>query len=465
MAFLIDREIAAESEEEFDAEGDRYEELKGRLLGGQTMKYEEMEELLAAAESRNDQRVADALKNVVDDPVDEAQSGTNGTPIAHQRTRNRTGKQSFVVAVDVENSSDYNGYTTKYVKRDKSLTPGLGREDNDRAYRTKSLDDAVKFFADVAEKYPKYSVWLFTDGYSFAPMRQQAMRRNEAHAGRTAEGDWCRGSDQAYAKLIDAEIARRGREAASDLELQRQRSKAANAAFQQKQDDARKQKADRKKWFNDWLAGLNESGREPTKAELLDRLIGMCEPGSGVRNALEEIKDKFALGESAASDPTGAPLDRLDAAIGRLKGAGDLAADDAWIEDSKEIVLSYENVGWYENLDKWAEDPSDDVESDLDKIYGALLESGYGLRYSRKAVEKAIADAAAEAASDPERIAPKENRFGDWDSVATCNVHVPFEIVDGPADVLPEDNEIEEKEELLPDCVVNEAVETLRRMY
>ena len=31
MAFLIDRGIAAESEEEFDAEIDRYKELKDRL--------------------------------------------------------------------------------------------------------------------------------------------------------------------------------------------------------------------------------------------------------------------------------------------------------------------------------------------------------------------------------------------------------------------------------------------------
>ena len=68
MAFLIDRGIAAESEEEFDAEGDRYEELRSRLLGGRTMKYEEMEELLAAAKARNDQKVVDVLKNVVDDP-------------------------------------------------------------------------------------------------------------------------------------------------------------------------------------------------------------------------------------------------------------------------------------------------------------------------------------------------------------------------------------------------------------
>ena len=70
MAFLIDRGIAAESEEEFDAETDRYEELKDRLLGGQTMKYEEMEELLAAAKSKNDREVIDTLKNVVDGPAD-----------------------------------------------------------------------------------------------------------------------------------------------------------------------------------------------------------------------------------------------------------------------------------------------------------------------------------------------------------------------------------------------------------
>ena len=155
-------------------------------------------------------------------------------------------------------------------------------------------------------------------------------------------------------------------------------------------------------------------------------------------------------------------------------------------------------------------------------------------------MEKAIVDAAVEAASDPEHITPKENRFGDWDNVATCNVRIPFEIVDGPANVLPEEDkagrnsiasaaagrlqeggfdvdvesptairlnggktadedeitsmlsdlgicaqevspgvfeldwtdpisgiadEIEEKEELLPDCVINEAIETLRRMY
>lgn len=72
MAFLIDRGIAAESEDEFDAEADRYEELKSKLLGGQTMKHEETEELLAAAESRGDQKVVDALKSAAGDPADGA---------------------------------------------------------------------------------------------------------------------------------------------------------------------------------------------------------------------------------------------------------------------------------------------------------------------------------------------------------------------------------------------------------
>lgn len=34
----------------------------------------------------------------------------------------------------------------------------------------------------------------------------------------------------------------------------------------------------------------------------------MCKPGSGVRNALEEIKDKFALDESNAN---GQDVDKL----------------------------------------------------------------------------------------------------------------------------------------------------------
>lgn len=70
MAFLIDRGIVAESEEEFDADGDKYEELRSRLLSGRTMKHEEMEELLAAAKSRNDREVMGALENVVDGPAD-----------------------------------------------------------------------------------------------------------------------------------------------------------------------------------------------------------------------------------------------------------------------------------------------------------------------------------------------------------------------------------------------------------
>ena len=75
MAFLIDRGIAAESEEEFDAEGDRYEELRSRLLGGRTMKYEEMEELLAGAKvGRTDAAVLTAA-NIADELFKEREAG------------------------------------------------------------------------------------------------------------------------------------------------------------------------------------------------------------------------------------------------------------------------------------------------------------------------------------------------------------------------------------------------------
>ena len=80
MAFLIDRGIAAESEDEFDAEADRYEELKSKLLGGQTMKNEEAEELLAAAEAKGDQKVIDALKNVAGDPATDAVTESEKEP-------------------------------------------------------------------------------------------------------------------------------------------------------------------------------------------------------------------------------------------------------------------------------------------------------------------------------------------------------------------------------------------------
>lgn len=203
-------------------------------------------------------------------------------------------------------------------------------------------------------------------------------------------------------------------------------------------------------------------GGQAMKREETEELLAAAKARND-QKVIDTLKN--AAVDESADDPTGAALDLLTVALDGLKGRGDLAADDAWIEDSKEIVLSYEDVGWYENLDRWAEDPSGDIESDLAKIRGELLKSGYGLRYSSKDVEKAIADAAAETASDPESISPKENRFGDWDNVATCSVHVPFEIVDEPADVLPEEDEFWEKEELLPDSLVNEAVETLRRMY
>lgn len=291
MAFLIDRGIAAESEDEFDAEADRYEELKSKLLGGQTMKNEETEELLAAAEARGDQKTVDALKN------------------------------------------------------------------------------------------------------------------------------------------------------------------AAGA--------------------------VTESEKEPTKAELLDKLIKMCEPGSGVRNALEEIKDKFALDESSTYVQDGSDLDaagdELWKAIDRLVERKDLAADECeWDAKAGVLVLTYREIGWYEGhaatdfgpaaLAGFAEEVvEDDVESDLAKIRGELLESGgFGFEFARGSVKAAI-DAAAERVrkDGDDAVGQKENRFGDWDYVADCVVRIPCRLTYGPARA----GGVREEEELLPDCVVNEAVETLRRMY
>ena len=229
---------------------------------------------------------------------------------------------------------------------------------------------------------------------------------------------------------------------------------------------------------------LRKAGFEPGRQGITPDMLTFAPPAPGldeINSVLREYgivaepfqgKTSFALylaaaraagvDESAASDPTGAAFDLLSLTLERLQKAGDLTADRAWIEDSDKLVLSYEDVGWYEGLNKWAEDPQDDVESDLTKIYDALLRTGYGLQYSESDVQKAVADAAE---ADPEGVRPKENRFGDWDYVATCNVYVPFEIVDGPANVLPEEDGFQEKEELLPDHVVNEAIETLRRMY
>ena len=100
----------------------------------------------------------------------------------------------------------------------------------------------------------------------------------------------------------------------------------------------------------------------------------------------------------------------------------------------------------------------------LTKISDELAKAGFGIEFSHADVQKAIADAATEVLSDPEMaIRRKANRFGDWDYTADCNVYIPAKLTIGPATVTEEDD-VEEKEELLPDCVVNEALETLRRM-
>lgn len=345
MAFLIDRGIAAESEEEFDAEGDRYEALKNKLLGGQTMKYEEMEELLAAAKSKNDQKVIDVLKNVVDDPATDA---------------------------------------------------------------------------------------------------------------------------------------------------------------------------------------VTESEKEPTKSELLDRLIKMCKPGSGVRNALEEIKDKFALDESTS--PLGAivsnirhsSIEQNAAEIAKAFSLRDmLYAFMCLVEPRSELfrraeaiknlippikVLTKSGVvdrpgdvfarygqpryseDWYsggyykqkvilaafaEKADgeakKLAQDMLDEFFDKGDNLTNVvkpvLAEAGFNVFDRQGALQDGIDFKTPADADEVNAALDKLGIIAEPCGGQCGNRRFKLDIKAAKAEAVSEDDDIEEKEELLPDGVVNEALETLRRMY
>jgi hypothetical protein len=74
MAFIFNK--FDESEEEFDAEQERYDMLRQKLFQGQSLKYDELEELMAAAKEKDDEDVISALKNVVDNPEEEQAADT-----------------------------------------------------------------------------------------------------------------------------------------------------------------------------------------------------------------------------------------------------------------------------------------------------------------------------------------------------------------------------------------------------
>lgn len=436
MAFLIDRGIAAESEDEFDAEADRYEELKSKLLGGQTMKHEETEELLAAAKSRGDQKTVDALANAAGDPA---------ADVAEKKILRET---------------------------DTGKTPGRQLLDALNALDNGEMSTSQVFMSHPSS--PRRAVNFVVDSFDEGVL---AIKWNERGMQPLAVKDFLEQLREAGVKKI-SEIARII-DAAGDLEISEvgMPNSMRNICLSMKKIA---DQTDYKSKFGDLLS--EDGKKEPTKAELLDKLIKMCEPGSGVRNALEEIKDKFALDESNTyvqdDNDLEAADDELWDAIDRLVERKDLTADECeWDAHANVLILTYKGIGWYEGHAAsasgpaepggFAEEVEDDVESDLTKVHDEFLRSsGFDFEFTRDSVKAAIADAAELVRKDGEEaISRKENRFGDWDYTAECVVRIPCRLTYGSADVLSEDDEIEEKEELLPDCVVNEAVETLRRMY
>jgi len=197
---------------------------------------------------------------------------------------------------------------------------------------------------------------------------------------------------------------------------------------------------------------VTESEKEPTKSELLDKLIKMCKPGSGLRIALEGIKDKFALDESNTYVQDDKDLEAADdelwGTIDRLTARKDLAADECeWDGAGDELILTYKGIGWYEGhaasasgpaeSGGFAEEVEDDVESDLTKIHDEFLKSsGFDFEFAHDSVKMAIADAAELVKKDGEEaISRKENRFGDWDYAADCVVRIPCRLTYGQAQI------------------------------
>ena len=155
---------------------------------------------------------------------------------------------------------------------------------------------------------------------------------------------------------------------------------------------------DYKSKFGDLLS--ENSKKEPTKSELLDKLIKMCKPGSGVRIALEEIKDKFAL-------------DEADITQGSIAA---VAAETLREGGYTVVVLGDDEIQMCDG----PKQPPDE-----DQISSMLARDGIEAQKVLNGIFKL-----------------------DW-------------VDSGSGEI----DDVYEKEEILPDSVVNEAVETLRRMY
>jgi len=207
--------------------------------------------------------------------------------------------------------------------------------------------------------------------------------------------------------------------------------------------------------------------RRPMKYEELEELFAAAEKrgDEDVTRALRTIVTENAgSGESDAGD------DSLDAALQDL--AGGLNADEAeWDAYAGKLILTYKEKGWYEGpgggwCEDWKSEWSGDAEADLVKISDRIETYGFGIVFDRNDLRKAFDDSAGETLRDREHaVNRKSNRYGDWDYTADCRMYVPLRIVKGPSKALDEADPEDECERILPDSLVYETLETLRRMY
>lgn len=273
---------------------------------------------------------------------------------------------------------------------------------------------------------------------------------------------------------------------------------------------------------------VTESEKEPTKAELLDKLIKMCKSDSGLRTALEEIKDKFALDESTSPlgvivgnirhslfernaaeiarafslrdilyafmclvEP-GSELFRRAEAIKNLMSPAKALTRSGLVDRPGDIFARYgqprysenwHSGGYYkqkviltafaEKADGEAKKLAQDMLNEFfDKgnnlvnvVKPVLMEAGFDV-FDRPGVTPDGIDFKTPADADEVNAALDKLGIIAEPCGGQCgNRRFKLDIKAAKAGAVSEDNDIEEKEELLPDCVVNEALETLRRMY
>ena len=162
----------------------------------------------------------------------------------------------------------------------------------------------------------------------------------------------------------------------------------------------------------------------------------------------------------------------------KLNDMNILIADEIEFDsNARNIILKYDSKGWYEGIG-WAENIKSDIVHDLNKLkdeYRKFTSSNFLFKYNPASIKQALDNAATKIKDENEDVIyQKQNRFGDWDYVADCIVYIPYEIVQTAKYKKPvneEDSavcdETEESvpEEKLPESVIFNAVETLRRMY